>query len=266
MSGRARFDETAQRVHDYRHLVARWRRVARAAGLKMQAFAQADGYPVYCLHTRDRSDGGLYVSAGVHGDEPGATEGLLHWAETRLPTLARQKRPLPLLILPCLNPWGLVNNRRSNEAGEDLNRIFDRDDVSPIGEWKKLVASRRFDLALALHEDYDARGNYLYEIHRRAPDWGQALLAHCRVALPVEPRRRIEGRTFRDGVFLRRIGLQNIPFYPEAILLYLHHAPHVITFETPSEFSLARRVQAHVLLMEACVRRLLKRRAADRSD
>ena len=257
MSRAARFDETAHRVHDYRHLVARWRRVARAAGLKLEAFAQASGFPIYCLHTRDLTAGGLYVSAGIHGDEPAAPEGLLQWAESRLPALARRRHSLPLLILPCLNPWGLVNNRRTNEQGDDLNRIFDRADVSPIGELEKLLTNCRFELAVHLHEDYDARGTYLYEIHRRAPDWGAALLAHCQAALPIESRRFIEGRSFRDGVLLRRAGLERIPFFPEAIHLYPTHAPHVITFETPSEFSLARRVRAHVLLVEECVRRLL---------
>ncbi len=261
MSKPARFDETAQRVHDYRHLIARWRRVARAAGLKLEAFAQAGEFTVYALSTRDYTDGGLYVSAGIHGDEPAGTEGLLQWAETRLPALARGRRTLPLLILPCLNPWGLVNNRRTTEHGKDLNRIFDQNKVPLIGKLKALLARRRFDFALNLHEDYDARGTYLYEIHRRAPDWGADLLAHCQTALPIESRRVIEGQSFRDGVLLRRRELENIPFSPEAIHLYLHHAPHVITFETPSEFSLTRRVRAHVLLVEECVRRLSSERA-----
>ena len=259
MNTPARFDETAHRVHDYRHLVARWRKAARAAGLKLEAFAQAGDYPIYALGTRDHSDGGLYVSAGIHGDEPAATEGLIQWAEARLPALVRGRLTLPLLILPCLNPWGLVNNRRTDEQGEDLNRIFDRDNVSPIRELKRLFARRRFDLTLHLHEDYDARGTYIYELNRHAPDWGEDLLAHCRGALPIEQRRIIEGRNFPRGVLLRRRNL-DLPFCPEAVLLYHHHAPHVITFETPSEFSLARRVRAHVLLTQECVRRLLKDR------
>ncbi len=260
MSQRARFDESEHRVHDYRHLVVRWRKVARAAGLKLEAFAQAGEYPVYCLRTRDWAGGGLYASAGIHGDEPAATEGLLRWAETDLPTLARHRSALPMLIFPCLNPWGLVNNRREDSKGHDLNRLFHRADLSPIREIRRLVARRHFDLVIHLHEDYDARGIYLYEIHDHAPDWGRALLARCAAALPVDPRGRIDGRPFKDGVALRRANLERVPLHPEAIFLYLHHAPHVFTFETPSEFSLARRVRAHVLLMQGCVRRILQNR------
>ena len=261
MSRRARFDESTQRVHDYRHLVARWRRVAKAAGLKLETFAKAGDYPVHCLHSRDRSDGGLYVSAGIHGDEPAASEGLLRWAEARLPTLTRQHPTVPLLILPCLNPWGLVNNRREDAEGHDLNRVFDRTDLTPVNELRTLIGRRRFALAIHLHEDYDARGNYLYEIHDRAPDWGLDLLSHCSRAIPADPRGTIDGRPFKDGVALRRANLERIPLHPEAIYLYLRNAPHVLTFETPSEFGLARRVRAHVLLMEECVRRFLRARA-----
>ena len=132
--------------------------------------------------------------------------------------------------------------------------------MSPVRELRALIVRRRFALAIHLHEDYDARGTYLYEIHDRAPDWGAALLAHCAAAVPVDPRGRIDGRPFKRGVALRRANLERIPLHPEAIHFYLRHAPHVLTFETPSEFSLARRVRAHVLLMEECVRRLLRRR------
>ena len=249
------------RCHDYRHLVARWRQVARACGLKLAAFAESDGYPVYCLQTRDRSPGGLYVSAGIHGDEPAGCAGLLQWAEQHLPALLRREPALPLLLLPCLNPWGLVHNRRSDEADRDLNRLFDRDDLSPLTEWKLLLTGRRSDLALNLHEDYDAQGSYVYEIRREPGVWGHDLLAACHRALPPDPRRRIDGRPFDRGVWLRR-RVGRIPEHPEAIYLFQEGCPRVITFETPSEFALHRRVQAHVLLLRECVRRLLAERRA----
>ena len=251
------------RCHDYRHLVARWRQVARACGLKLTAFAEADGYPVYCLRTRSPSSGGLYVSAGIHGDEPAGCEGLLRWAERHLHALARRQPTLPFLLLPCLNPWGLVHNRRSDEAGHDLNRLFNRDDLAPLTELKGLLADRRFDLALHLHEDYDAQGNYLYELHREPAAWGHDLLAVCQRAIPIDARRRIDGRTFDRGVWRRR-HVRRIPEHPEAVHLFRQGCPRVITFETPSEFALERRVQAHVLLVRECVRRfLVERRAAE---
>jgi protein MpaA len=246
--------ESAQRVHDYRHLIARWRAVARAAGLKLKPFAQAGDYPVYYLDAAAGRPGGLYLSAGIHGDEPAATEGLLVWAEKHLAALVLGKAPPPLLILPCLNPWGLVNNRRSDAQDRDLNRLFDRTDCSPVRDLKLLLAGRRFDLSLSLHEDYDGRGVYIYEINPRAPDIWPALLRATAAALPVDPRRRIDGRPFQQGRALRRANLARFPLHPEAIYLHLHHGEHTLTFETPSEFGLAQRVRAHVLLIEECLR------------
>ncbi len=249
------FAETAQRVHDYRHLIARWRRVAREAGLKLVPFARAGDYPVYGLQTPPGRRGGLYVSAGIHGDEPAATEGLIHWAEKHLAALVRS-RSLPLMILPCLNPWGLVNNQRADAEGRDVNRLFDGSDFAPVSELKQLLAAWTFELGLNLHEDYDARGIYLYEINPRPPDFGSGLLQVASAVLPIDDRRRIDGRPFKAGLALRRANLARFPLHPEAIYLHLHHGSHVITFETPSEFSLGPRVHAHVLLIEECIRRL----------
>ncbi len=254
----------SQRAHDYRHLIARWRGVARAAGLRLEAFAQSGGYPVYCLRTRNGFAGGLYISAGIHGDEPAGCEGLLRWAARHLPRLMRRLPPLPILLLPCLNPWGLIHNRRTDEAGNDLNRIFNRRDISPVGELQDLLVGRCFDLALHLHEDYDAQGNYLYELNAERTSWGHQLLARCRAALPIDGRRRIDKRRFEAGLYLRQGAVRPIPEHPEALHLYRAHCPHVFTFETPSEFDLKRRVQAQVLLIEECTRRLLRLRRSSR--
>ena len=255
---KAGFRETSHRVHDYRHLVARWRRIARGAGLKLQAFATVGEFPVYYLRTRGSLAGAFYVSAGIHGDEPAGPEALASWAEANLAALVRSERTLPLFILPCLNPWGLVENRRADARGRDLNRAFHRR-VSPIREWKRLIAGERFALGLALHEDYDARGVYLYEVNASAAGIGTALLRACTSkAMPVDRRRTIEDFPFKNGLLARRILPEDVTMYPEALAVYPQHTDHFITFETPSEFSLTRRVQAHIRLIEACVRHLLK--------
>ncbi len=255
------FDETGQRVHEYPRLVARWRRIARRAGLKFETLATVDGYPIHSLRTRGSLDEGFYLSAGIHGDEPAGPEALVSWAETHLTSPTRTKGLPPLFILPCLNPWGLVNNRRTTARGHDLNRMFDRR-VSPITELKRRVAGQRFALGVALHEDYDGRGVYLYEISASPPDVGAALLRVCTSArMPIDPRRRIEEFPFKNGLLDLHIDPSEVPLAPEALWLYPKHTAHFVTFETPSEFSLAIRVRAHIRLIEACVRHLSGRRA-----
>ena len=257
---RPAFDEAGQTVHDYGKLVARWRRIARGAGLRLRPFSRVGEFPVYYLCTRGPLTGGLYLSAGIHGDEPAGPTALALWAEEHLARLVRDECAPPLFIVPCLNPWGLVENRRSDPAGRDLNREFHRR-VSPIRELLRLIADEQFALGVALHEDYDGRGMYLYEINDRPPDIGAALLRACKSkGMPVDPRRRIEEFPFKDGLLHRRVLPKDLTIHPEALAVYPRHAPHFITFETPSEFSLTHRIRAHVRLLEACVHHLQRAR------
>ncbi len=244
------------RCHDYPFLVRRWRKVARAARLEMTAFAEADGYTVWRLAPRESGgpgEGGIYLSAGIHGDEPAGTEALIGWAEANLDCLRRQ----PCLLFPCLNPWGLAHNSRTDAEGRDLNRTFQHDGVPHIRALKAFLKSRRFRLALTLHEDYDGRGLYLYELERRTPFWGEDLVDIARPLIPIEGRATIDGRrTSRAGLVRRKIDLRRFPALPEAVYLHLHHAERTFTFETPSELALDQRVRVQIALIGECIRRL----------
>lgn len=241
------------RAHDYRFLIQRWRAVARTAGLPLRKLAGTEQHDLFYLRTKGLAEsGGIYISAGIHGDEPAATEGLIAWAEKNV----RRMNRLPLLLLPCLNPWGLLNNTRVNEDGLDLNRLFHREDQPVVSAVKRLVAPHQFAAAVMLHEDYDGQGLYLYEVERVKPFWGEALLDAARPHIAIEGRARIDGRKATNGIHRRRIDSKRFARmgYPEAIWLHMHHAARSLTIETPSEFSLEQRVRAHVAVIEECVR------------
>ncbi len=244
------------RPHHYGALIQRWRAVARKAGLRLQRLAQAREDPVYFLKTPAlTTEGGIYISAAIHGDEPASSEALITWAEKHTQRLARW----PLLLFPCLNPWGLRNNIRLDANGVDLNRTFHLDDQTVITALKRIAAPHQFDLALMLHEDYDGEGFYLYEIKRHLPFWGEDLLAIARRHIAIDPRKKIDGRKAHDGLIRRRFDralFERIGF-PEAIWLHDQHARRALTIETPSEFALAQRVRAHVAVLEECVRRVV---------
>lgn len=242
------------RAHDYAHLISRWRAVAKRAGLKLEPFAEAGKFEVFALRTAVDAPG-LYISAGIHGDEPGSTEGLIAWAEKHTARLAR----LPFEIYPCLNPWGLVQNMRTNEQGIDLNRAFDRDDVPVTRALRERIAGLKFALALMLHEDFDGQGIYLYEGLHAESGWGEALLEAASAVIDIDPRTRIDISRPKRGVVRRRFDARHraqLGGIPEAIYLHREHAHRSITFETPSEFALDRRIAAQVAMIEACVARV----------
>lgn len=239
------------RAHEYPHLIRRWRQVARATGLVVTPYATSGEWDLVYLEPRRARPGApaIYLSAGIHGDEAGATEGLLEWA-AKNPDLMRA---LNVLIFPCLNPWGLVNNCRMDAEGRDLNRGFHNRTIPQIDAQLRVLADRRFDLALTLHEDYDALGMYIYEVPSRKEHWAETLLQAAARHVPTDIRKKIEGRAARAGVVRAAIKPDLMPNWPEAFVLHFHHAARTFTIETPSEFFLDDRVAAHVAVVTKAV-------------
>jgi hypothetical protein len=197
-----------------------------------------------------KRDSGIYLSAGIHGDEAASTEGLFQWANLHYSVL----KDLPVMIFPCLNPWGLLHNRRTDAEGRDLNRSFHLDELPRIRDHKRVLDGYSFRLALCLHEDYDAQGVYLYEIRKRLTPFGQELLAAAGFYVPVDLRRTIEGRRAKQGWIARRASkLPVIVGMPESLYLSKTHSERNITLETPSEYDLGLRIQAQIAAIQRAI-------------
>lgn len=239
------------RCHDFRRLAGRWRAVAREAGLAIEAFAEAEGFPLLHVFTKKPLEcrPWIYFSAGIHGDEPASTEGLLEWVVRN----AARARKMNLRIFPCLNPWGLVNNSRADAQGRDLNRCYRDMASTPIAEHARLAKANRYEVAVVLHEDFDARGVYVYETSPVRPYLGEAIVAAMARHIAPDPRRRIDTSRAKGGLIRRRVGPETLPDWPEAFLLHFHCARRVFTVETPSEFHIDARVEAHVAAIDAAL-------------
>ena len=245
------------RVHDYRYLTHRWRAVARSSGIRFRTLSTMSGYKLHYLKSPTLgARGGIYISAGIHGDEPAGVEGLISWAERNVHLLST----LPCLLFPCLNPWGLVNNRRFEETGEDLNRLFHKEDHLLIQAMRSLILPHHFEASLMLHEDYDGQGFYLYETELSRPFWGERLVDVVRPIIPIESRPRIDGRKpLKPGIVRRKIDFKRFAAIglPEAVYLHVRHSERAFTIETPSEFSIDQRVAAQIAVIDQCVRLVL---------
>jgi protein MpaA len=60
----------------------------------------------------------LLLFGGIHGDEPGSATLCERWLYERAPSNVRA------LVIPSLNPDGLLRNQKDNARGVDLNRNF----------------------------------------------------------------------------------------------------------------------------------------------
>ena len=239
------------RAHEAEWLVEQWRMLAGETGLTVTTLGEAGDHSVILLESKAAANGGgLYLSAGIHGDEPAAGLGLLEWARRNGPFLAEES----VVIAPCLNPWGLAHNLRTDQNGDDLNRRFEPGGGPVIEALLRHIAGRRFAATVSLHEDYDARGVYLYELADKEACIGERLLSVVEEVLPRH-HGMVDGHEAPRGVIRREDPVEEIvrriEGMPEAIYLNQHHTEVALTFETPSEFSLYQRVLAQARFLEA---------------
>lgn len=185
----------------------------------------------------------IYLSTGIHGDEPAgplAARQLLEenaWPDTT-----------ELWLCPCLNPAGFRLRRRENARGVDLNRQYLRPEAPETqGHIAWLERQPTFDVALCLHEDWEAHGFYLYELNPEGrPSHAEAVIERVAAVCPIDTSDVIEGRPARRGIIRPDIDPRSRPDWPEAFWLLQHKTRHSYTLEAPSDFPLAVRVAALV--------------------
>jgi len=199
---------------------------------------------------------GLYVSAGIHGDEPAPPLAVL-----RLLKQNAWPEDLNLWVCPCLNPGGFRRNRRENAMGVDLNRQYHRpDDVQPETarhiDW--LDRQGRFDAALCLHEDWESQGFYLYELLRdEERSLARSVLDSVAGASSIDRADQIDGMPAEGGMITPRGDYASMmEEWPEAIWLMERKTELCYTFETSSADPLILRVAAQVRAVNAAARAL----------
>jgi predicted deacylase len=185
----------------------------------------------------------VYVSAGIHGDEPAGP-----LAVRQLLSDNAWPPDVDLWICPCLNPGGFPLNRRENPAGLDLNRQY-RQPVAPetIAHIAWLKRQPDFDFCLCLHEDWESQGFYLFEANPdNGSSYAQAILDRVSQVCPIDRSPTIEGWEAHDGIIRPNVNPAKRPDWPEALFLVANKARLSCTLEAPSDFPLAVRVAALV--------------------
>ena len=230
---------------------------AQAHGWHSELFHEADGFKFIALRRAaislraPRSALRIYISAGIHGDEPaGPLAALKLIQENSWP------ENVEIFLLPCLNPAGFTLNRREDAAGIDLNRDYRNLQTAGVRAhiaW--LERQPRFDLCLCLHEDWESRGFYLYEQNPdNQPSRAENIIAEVRKICPKDESEIIEGRAAKGGIIRPNIRPQERPDWPEAFYLIMNKSRQGCTLEAPSDFPLPLRVNALVAGVNAAVK------------
>ena len=237
-------------AHDHGALIERWRSLAEPLGATVEVPWESDGFPVPVVRTKIAGAGGLYGSAGIHGDEAAAAWGLLDFVEHNVEAIAK----IPATFIPCFNPWGFINNVRNDESGNDLNRMFLQDHDPRIKAWGLLVDGLEPALSMNFHEDFDSRGCYIYEHGKSGEPIGWDVLKAAGKYIPHDTRDVIEGKRAKDGL----IWIQSLSDHgdqlPESVAMHFRGSKRTLTIETPSEFDFDTRVAAHRTCAETAFR------------
>ena len=194
----------------------------------------------------------VYLSAGIHGDEPAGPLALLD-----LMTDGFFRNDIHWMVCPALNPTGLAAGTRDNAEGIDLNRDYLQIRTREVAAHHQWLAQRpRPDLFLSLHEDWETSGFYLYEINLGPdmPDRVKSILDAVKPWFPPESAPDIDGHTPRDAGWIYHEAEPDLPEgWPEAIHMAKTGCPLSFTFETPSRAELAHRVAAHRAAVHAAL-------------
>lgn len=221
--------------------------VAHLNGWTSEVFREQAGFKWFALHRPASATANsqlitrLYLSAGIHGDEPAGPLAALE-------LLRANSWPdnADITLLPCLNPIGFTLNQRENAQGIDLNRDYrtqKSNEVKAHIAW--LARQPQFDAYFCLHEDWEASGFYLYEQNPEGrPSLADKILNAVKIVCPVDHSEIIEGRPAKAGVIRPAIVPAERPDWPEAIYLISQKSRLGYTLEAPSDFLLSRRVNA----------------------
>lgn len=213
-------------------------------------------YPIHRISLPNASakSPNILLTAGVHGDEPAGVETVLHLLESQECEILA---PFSFTIVPCVNPSGYVDNTRANRQGADINRSFEEDGVAEVRLIKDLLQGQQIDCFIDLHEDWEAKGFYLYE-GRRNKNWiGADIISAVEAIGPIDADGDIGGEEDNEddsnepisrGAFAVAATWGTVGLAPYVLE---YHAPHVLIFETPTSWEIDRRVAAHLAALKS---------------
>lgn len=253
------FQEVQRRLEDLS-----WR-----LGASMGEVGTHDGFPVLCLDLPGKKDGlpRVWISAGIHGEEPGGVLGCLLWLESQADLW---QDTFAFTVLPCLSPSGYERWERHDLKGRDPNRIFRlKEEPLVLAVESALSAHEAPVLAVDMHEDSSFEDFYLYELVEGRPSFAEGIVDAVRPVGPIAHGLHLDPPV-QDG--LAREDLPARPslkeslaakdLWPQDYLLF-GLTGHAITLETPGLRPLELRVRMQKVALDATLRMLASHLTGD---
>ena len=204
---------------------------------------------LYSIYNRSGFKYKVFLSGGIHGNEPAGTETLARFIESlaRDPALYSN---ISFEIVPLTNPWGWAHDKRYNRDGIDINR-----DLAPQRSQEARIMAgylkeNRYDLMIDDHEDPSASGFYMYQYAMPSQDLSRKAIAAVRAGgLPIEQNVNMVILKTDDGLidapmwglwYMRATNQIGVPNYSR-----LYNCDSVYTVETATRLNYDDRLSAH---------------------
>ena len=101
------------------------------------------------------------------------------------------------------------------------------------------------DVTFCLHEDWESRGFYLYELNpKRRRSLAPIIIEAVAPVCPIDLSPIIEEREANGGIISPNLDPNSRPQWPEAFWLLQNKTRQSYTLEAPSDFPLPTRVEA----------------------
>lgn len=233
-------------MRDYSDLIRRLCQI----DLPHRIIGSVNDNPIYFFQIESQSSNPklMLITGGVHGDEPAGVEAAINF-------LARDNSELlthfSFVVVPCINPDGYIHDTRENRENIDINRSFETDEVMEAAIVKDAIRDMQFTLTIDFHEDYEAKGFYLYEGIRNEQYLGPKIAKVVKSIGPIDPEDSGEETVaIAQGVYkvASEWGLQGLAPY-----LLHKHSEHVIITETPTVWNLEQRVALHLGVLDTAL-------------
>ncbi len=226
-------------------------------GWASELFCKAANFEIFALHRKAAQPAlparRVYISAGIHGDEPAGPLALWQMLQAD-----EWPAAFEYWLCPCLNPTGFFLNSRENEDRKDMNRDYrhlETGEVAAHVRW--LERQPQFEAAFCLHEDWESPGFYVYEVNPdQRPPLAPKMVESVSAVCPIDLSPVIEGREALGGIINPSIDPAQRPLWPEAFWLLQNKTRLVYTLEAPSDFPLEVRVRALVAAMKSALNQL----------
>lgn len=202
----------------------------------------------------------VFLSGGVHGDEPAGAEIMVKTIEM-VAKDPKKYEDISFDIVPIVNPWGWSHNIRFNQEGRDINRDFASFKTQESAIIKKFVEGKIYDLIIDHHEDPSSKGFYMYQYGNPDTTLSRKVIEAVRGSgYPIEQDVNMIILKTKDGLIDAPMwGLWYMKITRQlSITNYfrLHNSKDVYTVETPTILDLKDRLGIHQMALEILINSL----------